>query len=589
MKEHILCFVILLVFLSNIQAQQPLPKYLTGEEKEQLPAYYNDVIKESSSRTLVEIDNPRCPAEWEEMQGVAIAWDNYFKDIQSEIVRYAQEEGKVYVISSNIVETKSALVEADVSAGENVVFIEGAYNSLWIRDYGPNSVYLNDVDSLVFIDWIYNRPRYEDDKIPDLLGDHLSHSVIHTDTKPEDLVHTGGNFMSNGKVQGFSSRLVDDENGPTGKFNKSHHSPEDVNALMEKYMGIEDYVKMTALPYDLIHHIDMHMKIVNEETLIVGQYPEGVSDGPQIEANIQYILDNYRTAYGNRYNVVRVPMPADDNGQYPNNYGDYRTYANALILNKLILVPIYATADDEVALDIWRKTMPGYKVVGIDCNKIIPLSGAIHCITKEIAVKNPIWISHESIKYPDDVYTHWDINAQIMPSTENDQRYVHYSIDGGMTYDSLELKTSADPFIYNANMYDATNGVDSVLYYIKVTTSNGRSVKSPLTGGVGGGWKYYPNKFVSTADVSTDIHVGDIFPNPASSIAALPLTMNRSQHVKATLVDMNGKIIETLWNGDFPIGKTHLFFNASDYSAGNYVIHIDMGQHHFSKKAIIIR
>lgn len=55
---------------------------------------------------------------------------------------------------------------------------------------------------------------------------------------------------------------------------------------MKKFMGIERYAKMEKLPYDGIHHIDMHMKLLDEETLLVGEYPAGIANGPQIEANI---------------------------------------------------------------------------------------------------------------------------------------------------------------------------------------------------------------------------------------------------------------------------------------------------------------
>lgn len=39
-------------------------------------------------------------------------------------------------------------------------------------------------------------------------------------------------------------------------------------------MGIDRYIKMDELPYDGIHHIDMHMKLLDEETLLVGEYPQ---------------------------------------------------------------------------------------------------------------------------------------------------------------------------------------------------------------------------------------------------------------------------------------------------------------------------
>ena len=35
---------------------------------------------------------------------------------------------------------------------------------------------------------------------------------------------------------------------------------------------------MPTLPYDGIHHIDMHMKLLDEETLLVSEYPDGVAD-----------------------------------------------------------------------------------------------------------------------------------------------------------------------------------------------------------------------------------------------------------------------------------------------------------------------
>jgi hypothetical protein len=84
----------------------------------------------------------------------------------------------------------------------------------------------------------------------------------------------------------------------------------EIDTIMKKYLGINRYIKMETLPYDVIHHIDMHMKLLNEETLLVGEYPPGVADGPQIEANLQYILNNFQTCYPcRRINSGGIPMP----------------------------------------------------------------------------------------------------------------------------------------------------------------------------------------------------------------------------------------------------------------------------------------
>ena len=45
--------------------------------------------------------------------------------------------------------------------------ITGAdYNNIWMRDYGQNTVYKNDVEDRLLVDWIYNRNRPYDDLVP---------------------------------------------------------------------------------------------------------------------------------------------------------------------------------------------------------------------------------------------------------------------------------------------------------------------------------------------------------------------------------------------------------------------------------------
>ena len=108
--------------------------------------------------------------------------------------------------------------------------------------------------------------------------------------------------MSDGFGTGFSSRLVVDENGPGGFFNPTSKTEAEIDTLMKQFMGIKTYVTMPVLPYDGIHHIDMHMKLLDEETLLVGEYPFGIADGPQIEQNISYIQQNFTSVFSTIYN-----------------------------------------------------------------------------------------------------------------------------------------------------------------------------------------------------------------------------------------------------------------------------------------------
>ena len=99
----------------------------------------------------------------------------------------------------------------------------------------------------------------------------------------------------------------------------------------------------------------------------MSRYPQGVADGPQIEANIQEVLDNEVSAFGTPYKVNWIDAPPSTSGNYPDSGGYYRTYTNAVFVNKTILVPTYRPSVDNPALAQWRDLMPGYNVVGYRC------------------------------------------------------------------------------------------------------------------------------------------------------------------------------------------------------------------------------
>ena len=117
--------------------------------------------------------------------------------------------------------------------------------------------------------------------------------MYNTTEPPYDLMATGGNFMSDGMGTTFSSKLIEEENsgsyawnGPAGDVYYPNHSLTDIENILQQFMGIDNYIIMETLPYDGIHHIDMHMKLLDEETILMAEYPNGVADGPQIEAKL---------------------------------------------------------------------------------------------------------------------------------------------------------------------------------------------------------------------------------------------------------------------------------------------------------------
>ena len=166
MKLLIQISIILLITQNSLFAQQSiLPNFMTEQEKQIYEKYIPPVYPNKLS------DPPTTPvramAEWEELQGIMIAWTS-FPSILSQIVDYAQEECLVYIVCSDSNSVKNYLASQSIPL-YNLKFMVAPFNSIWIRDYGPWTAYTVNEDSLDIIDWIYNRPRPLDDQIPGIL------------------------------------------------------------------------------------------------------------------------------------------------------------------------------------------------------------------------------------------------------------------------------------------------------------------------------------------------------------------------------------------------------------------------------------
>ena len=599
MKYKILPFLIFLFFQSIIiygQEEEVLPRGLS--ESEAFDLQTGTVSFLSPPPTSPDWVSPppgtvRSLAEWEELEAVVITWTGSggITAILKEIVRYAKEEVQVIIICSSPALVTNLLAGVGINT-DNITFVQAGFDSIWVRDYGPNTVYLNDVGERYLIDWIYNRPRPEDDvTVPSAVAAELNIPMYSSTAAPTDLVHTGGNYMTDGMGTGFSSSLVYDENGIFNNYGTSNHTAEDIDTLMNTYMGIDigRYVVMGKLDYDLIHHIDMHMKLLDEETLIVGQYPEGVADGPKIEANIQYILANYLTPYGNPYKVIRIPMPPQG-GAYPdgtNLGGDYRTYTNAIFLNKTILVPTYEEQYDTTALRIWREAKPGYKIQGINCNAIIPLFGAIHCITKEVGVAEPLLINH-SVVQKGCTEEDMDIVATFKHQSGIASATLFYSTDTTAGFQEVAMTGVGDDTW--SGVIPATHVETQMFYYLQATAVSGKQIVRPLVAPTGT-WQYpvtgLANCSVATTDLNTALDLQKIYPNPTNGITVIPVATSKNVAAEITVTDILGRKIETIFSGKITQGEHNYFLHAKNYQSGIYFINLKTDEQILVQKLLV--
>ncbi len=543
-----------------------LPAGFAPGEKEQFGDYLRNQQQPLSTQGVITTPpggNLRTMAEWEEIQALTITWTSYTTTLR-EIVRHAVAETKVYIIAaaSDTTSIKNTLTSNSIPL-TNVRFIVAPYNSVWMRDYGQNTVYKNDVDSLMIVDWIYNRPRPKDDTVPRRIAAKLSNiPVYETSQAPYDLVHTGGNFMSDGFGTAFSSELVVDEN--------QNHTLAEIDTTMRRFMGINRYIKMPTLPYDGIHHIDMHMKLLDEQTLLVGQYPVGVADGPQIEANLQYVLSNFNSKWGTPYKVIRIPQPPDQFGDYPDQNGSYCTYSNAVFVNKTVILPLYYQQYDTTALRIWQESLPGYKIRGINCNSIIQASGAIHCITHSVGVTDPLLISHQNLPNTTNTVTPYQVDAFIKHRSGIQTATLYYTTDTSQPYLSVPMTlTNVSGNIWTGFIPAQPAGT-SVFYYIEGTSVSGKTQVRPMPAPLGY-WKFdvLGSLNVNSADAQA-VSFKPAYPNPSHGITCIPVTLGKMQKGSLRVTDMLGKELGVIFDGEMPAGDKNYFINTLGMEAGVY-------------------
>jgi agmatine/peptidylarginine deiminase len=218
---------------------------------------------------------------------------------------------------------------------------------------------------------VYNRPRPLDDAYPE----HLA-GLWGLDYYGTALVEAGGNMLLDGQGAVLVSDIIFD---PSQGFDPNLTQAQLEQYFLE-YFGVHKVIVTPHLQYDGTGHIDMFVKLLNDTTVIVGEYETpsaGAGDNYNICNQVATQLANETNGAGQPFQVVRMLMP-------PYSGGVTYTYINSFIANKKVYVPIYGFATDDSVLAQYADLLPGYEIIGFDCNQIIPTNGAIHCIAMKV-------------------------------------------------------------------------------------------------------------------------------------------------------------------------------------------------------------
>ena len=361
---------IIISILSAHLCSQNLPRNLTVEERSRLHEI-------GISRTITDPPDSivYTPAEFDSVAGIIFAWEAY-STLLTDLIKEVAEEDTAWVVVDNTSEESSVsntLSNANVNM-DRVVFQVISTNSVWIRDYGPWWI-IEPGNSRAIIDLVYNRPRPLDDAYPESAAEYFGINYYGL-----GLIEAGGNMLLDGQGAVIVSNVIFD--GSQG-FDPTL-TQDQLEQYFLDYFGVHKVIVTPHLINDGTGHIDMFVKLINDSTIIVGEYENQSAGYPgnyDICNQVASQLANETNGAGRPFNIVRMPMPSFNNGI---TY----TYINSLIVNNKVLVPIYGIstefANDDSVLALYETIMPGVEAVGFDCNQIIPANGAIHCIAMKV-------------------------------------------------------------------------------------------------------------------------------------------------------------------------------------------------------------
>jgi hypothetical protein len=148
-----------------------------------------------------------------------------------------------------------------------------------------------------------------------------------------------------------------------------------------------------------------------------------------------------------------------------------------------VIIPTYEYQYDTTAFRIYREAMPGYNIVGINSNSIIPLLGAIHCIVKEVGAGDPVFISHAALDNTSSTLAEYPVQAYIRTNSGVANAEVYWTTDTTQGFTAVPMTvTTNDTF---ECVIPAQPAGSEIFYYLSVQSNSGKTITKPITAPAG--------------------------------------------------------------------------------------------------------
>jgi len=335
----------------------------------------------------------RMPAEWEPHAATWLAWPanletwpehlEQARNVYLQMISALSHHEKVYVLLQDC-EANDSLEEKLQEHGclrRNVQLCHIPYNDSWLRDSGP--IFITNpnhpTQPLVAHDFIFNawgkkyEPYSDDDAIPQHATRLLQLPLIQ-----HDFVLEGGSIDVNGLGSVLTTKqcLLNKNRNP-------HLSQAQIENNLKRFLGVTNVLWLDEgiEGDDTDGHVDDITRFVNANTIFT--VVENNHSDPNflpLDNNARKLRD-MRDQDGNPFTIIELPMPdkwvEGPFGRSP------ASYANFLIANDIVLVPVYSAPNEAHVLSLFNDAFPDRKIIPIECSALVAGLGSIHCVTQQ--------------------------------------------------------------------------------------------------------------------------------------------------------------------------------------------------------------
>lgn len=334
----------------------------------------------------------RLPAEWEPQSGIMLTWPhdktdwaNILDDVEPvfiEITRHVSKFQAVLIVCRDNEHKNhiSGLLDKVNTNHNNCYLYLAASNDSWARDHGPVTIFKDGEPELLdftFNGWGNKYSANLDNQITAEL--YNAHAFNDITLKKTGFVMEGGSIETDGAgtLLTTSSCLLSPQRNPG-------YSRNNIEKKLKEFLHVQRIIWLNhghLRGDDTDGHIDTLARFVDTETILYIASNDPSDPDYESLSLMEEELRSIKQINGKPYRLIQLPaiVIRDSDGKYLP-----ASYANFLITNEAVLVPVYGTGTDTEVLDIFNKFFVDRTIISINCRTLIRQYGSLHCITMHL-------------------------------------------------------------------------------------------------------------------------------------------------------------------------------------------------------------